>query len=159
MHSRKLLPWYGLCLCTTSILSHLWKIPKKLGMISLQRRCKKHRQNQLFSIRGLTFEKIIPEVLFYGTSERNFYALGGVPNSNSLKIRKACLWITNATHSLGSCRGVLCSFFVCLIGCPVNRCILGTMDLSDKQHDLLLVYNRSSFPSWYKQYITCPWSN
>ena len=29
VHSRKLLPWYGLCLCTTSILSHLWKIPKK----------------------------------------------------------------------------------------------------------------------------------
>lgn len=36
---------YDLCLCTTSILSHLWKTPKKLGMISLQRRSKKHRQN------------------------------------------------------------------------------------------------------------------
>lgn len=46
---------YDLCLCTTSILSHSWKIPKKLGMISLQRRCKKHHQNQVFSIRGAYF--------------------------------------------------------------------------------------------------------
>ena len=29
--------------------------PKKLGMISLQRRCKKHHQNQVFSIRGAYF--------------------------------------------------------------------------------------------------------
>ena len=28
---------------------------KKLGMISLQRRCKKHRQNQVFSIRVAFF--------------------------------------------------------------------------------------------------------
>ena len=49
--------------------------PEKLGMISLQRRCKKHRQNQVFSIRGLTFEKITPEVLFYRTSGGGFYAL------------------------------------------------------------------------------------
>ena len=35
--------------------------PEKLGMISLQRRCKKHRQNQVFSIRGLTFEKYTPK--------------------------------------------------------------------------------------------------
>lgn len=41
-------------------------------MISLQRRCKKHHQNQVFSIKGLTFEKIIPEVLFYGASGRIF---------------------------------------------------------------------------------------
>ena len=54
MHSRKLLPWYGLCLCTTLILSHSWKIPKKLGMISLQRRCK-NDLNILLSVKpGLT---------------------------------------------------------------------------------------------------------
>ena len=41
-----------LMLCTTSILLHSWKTPKKLGMIPLQRRCKKHHQNQVFSIRG-----------------------------------------------------------------------------------------------------------
>ena len=52
-------------------------------MISLQRRCKKHRQNQVFSIRGLTVEKINPEVLFYGTSGRNFMLLGVLPDSNS----------------------------------------------------------------------------
>ena len=56
-----------------SILSHLWKIPKKLGMISLQRRCKKRHQDQVFSIkRGLTFEKINPEVQFYWASGRIF---------------------------------------------------------------------------------------
>ena len=51
-------------------------------MISLQRRCKKHRQNQVFSIRGLTFEKIYPEVLFYGTSGRVFMLFGVFPDSN-----------------------------------------------------------------------------
>ncbi len=51
-------------------------------MISLQRRCKKHRQNQVFSIRGLTFEKIYPEVLFYGTSGRVFMLFGVLPDSN-----------------------------------------------------------------------------
>ena len=53
----------------TSILSLLWKIPKKLGMISLQRRSKKHHQNQVFSIRGLTFEK--------QTTKSNFTGLRG----------------------------------------------------------------------------------
>ena len=43
-------------------------------MISLQRRYKKHRQNQVFSIRGLTFEKITPEVLLLDFGE-GFYAL------------------------------------------------------------------------------------
>ena len=53
-------------------------------MISLQRRCKKHRQSQVFSIRaGLTFEKINPEVLFYGTSGRDFMLFGVLPDSNS----------------------------------------------------------------------------
>ena len=33
-------------------------------MISLQRRCKKHRQNQVFSIRGLTFKKYTPKSYF-----------------------------------------------------------------------------------------------
>lgn len=51
-------------------------------MISLQRRCKKHRQNQVFSIRGLTFEKIYPEVLFYGTSGRVFMLFGVLLDSN-----------------------------------------------------------------------------
>ena len=52
-------------------------------MISLQRRCKKHRQSQVFSIRaGLTFEKINPEVLFYGTSGRKFMLFGVLPDSN-----------------------------------------------------------------------------
>ena len=55
-------------------------------MISLQRRCKKRRQNQVFSIRGLTFEKINPEVLFYGTSGRNFMLLGVLPDSNNTDI-------------------------------------------------------------------------
>lgn len=54
-------------------------------MISLQRRCKKHRQNQVFSIRGgLTFEKITPEILFYGTSGRDFMLFGVLPDSNNL---------------------------------------------------------------------------
>lgn len=57
--------------------------PEKLGMISLQRRCKKHRQNQVFSIRGLTFEKINPEVLFYGTSGRLFMLFGILPDRNT----------------------------------------------------------------------------
>ena len=87
VHSRKWLPWYGLCLCTTSILTHLWKIPQELGMISLQGRCKKHRQNQVFSIRGLTFEKITPEVLFYRTSGRDFMLLGILPDSNNTKCK------------------------------------------------------------------------
>ena len=52
-------------------------------MISLQGRCEKHRQNQVFSIRGgLTFGKINPEVLFYGTSGRDFMLLGVLPDSN-----------------------------------------------------------------------------
>ena len=51
-------------------------------MISLQRRCKKHHLNQVFSIRGLTFEKIYPEVLFYGTSGRVFMFFGVLPDSN-----------------------------------------------------------------------------
>ena len=54
-------------------------------MISLQRRCKKHRQSQVFSIRaGLTFEKINPEVLFYGTSGRDFMLFGVLPDSNNI---------------------------------------------------------------------------
>ena len=53
-------------------------------MISLQRRCKKHRQSQVFSIRaGPTFEKINPEVLFYGTSGRDFMLFGVLPDSNN----------------------------------------------------------------------------
>ena len=56
-------------------------------MISLQRRCKKHRQNQVFSIRGgLTFEKITPEILFYGTSGRDFMLFGVLPDSNNFII-------------------------------------------------------------------------
>ena len=61
MHSRRLLPWYDLCSCTTSILSHSWKIPRTPGMISLQRRCKKHHQNQVFSIKGAYFWKNKPQ--------------------------------------------------------------------------------------------------
>ncbi len=58
-------------------------------MISLQRRCKKHRQSQVFSIRaGLTFEKINPEVLFYGTSGRDFMLFGVLPDSNNLQLMK-----------------------------------------------------------------------
>ena len=51
----KLLPWYDSCSCTTLTLSHSWKIPKKLGLISLQRRYKKRHQNQVFSIRRAYF--------------------------------------------------------------------------------------------------------
>ena len=51
-------------------------------MISLQRRCKKHHLSQVFSIRGLTFEKIYPEVLFYWTSGRVFMLFGVLPDSN-----------------------------------------------------------------------------
>ena len=61
-------------------------------MISLQRRCKKHRQSQVFSIRaGLTFEKINPEVLFYGTSGRDFMLFGVLPDSNNkeYKVKEA----------------------------------------------------------------------
>ncbi len=55
-------------------------------MISLQRRCKKHRQSQVFSIRaGLTFEKINPEVLFYGTSGRDFMLFGVLPDSYDIE--------------------------------------------------------------------------
>ena len=36
-------------------LSHSWKIPRKPGMISLQRGGKKHHQNQVFSIKGAYF--------------------------------------------------------------------------------------------------------
>ena len=55
-------------------------------MISLLRRCKKHHLNQVFSIRGLTFEKIYPEVLFYGTSGRVFMLFGVLPDSNIRKL-------------------------------------------------------------------------
>ena len=45
---------------------------------------KKHRQSQVFSIRaGLTFEKINPEVLFYGTSGRDVMLFGVLPDSNN----------------------------------------------------------------------------
>ena len=96
MHSRKLLPWYGLCLCTTSILSPLWKIPRKLGMISLQRRCKKRRQNQVFSIRGLTFEKINPEVQF--TRLRGGYLCSLVFYRTAIK----SLFSANCQHNIAS---------------------------------------------------------
>lgn len=49
-------------------------------MISLQRRCKKRHQNQVFSIRGAYFWKIIPEVLFYGASGRIFMLFGVLPD-------------------------------------------------------------------------------
>lgn len=55
-------------------------------MISLQRKCKKHRQNQVFSIRWLTFEKIYPEVLFYWTSGRVIMLFGVLPDSNIRKL-------------------------------------------------------------------------
>ena len=42
--------------------------PRKPGMISLQRRCKSTTRTKSFRLRGLTFEKIKPEVLFYGAS-------------------------------------------------------------------------------------------
>lgn len=51
-------------------------------MISLQRRCKKNHLNQVFSIRRLNFEKIYPEVLFYGTSGWVFMLFGVLPDSN-----------------------------------------------------------------------------
>ena len=50
--------YYNLTFCTRkSLMTDLgsWKIPKKPGMISLQRRCKKHHQNQVFSIKGAYF--------------------------------------------------------------------------------------------------------
>ena len=50
-------------------------------MISLQRRCKKRHQNQVFSIRGAYFWKIMPEVLFYGASGRIFMLFGVLPDS------------------------------------------------------------------------------
>ena len=55
-------------------------------MISLQRRCKKHHLNQVFSIRRLTFEKIYPEVLFYWASGRVFMLFGVLLDSNIRKI-------------------------------------------------------------------------
>lgn len=55
-------------------------------MISLQRRCKKHHLNQVFSIRELTFEKIYPEVLFYVTLVRVFMFFGVLPDSNIRKL-------------------------------------------------------------------------
>ena len=86
MHSRKLLPWYGLCLCTTSILSLLWKIPKKLGMISLQGRCEKHRQNQVFSIRGAYFWKNKPRSPILRDFGEGFYALGSFTGQQYIKM-------------------------------------------------------------------------
>ena len=38
-----------------------------------------------FRLRGLTFEKINPEVLFYGTSGRNFMFFEVLPDSNNLR--------------------------------------------------------------------------
>ena len=53
---------YDLCLCTTLILSHSWRNRRRHGMISLQRRCKKHHRNQLFSIKGgLLWKKEYPK--------------------------------------------------------------------------------------------------
>ena len=43
-------------------------------MISLQRRCKKHRQNQVYSIRGLTLEKKFRSPILRDFGE-GFYAL------------------------------------------------------------------------------------
>ena len=54
-------------------------------MISLQRRCKKRHQNQVFSIRGAYFWKIIPEVLFYGASGRIFMLFGVLPDSYDIE--------------------------------------------------------------------------
>ena len=75
MHSRKLLPWYDSCSCTTLTLSHSWKIPKKLGLISLQRRYKKRHQNQVFSIRRAYFWKNNPQSPILRGFGEDFYAL------------------------------------------------------------------------------------
>ena len=45
-------------------------------MISLQRRCKKHRQNQVFSIRGAYFWKNKPRSTILRDFGEEFYALG-----------------------------------------------------------------------------------
>ncbi|MCI7183182.1 MAG: hypothetical protein MSA05_03300, partial [Prevotella sp.] len=37
-----------------------------------------------FRLRGLTFEKIAPEVLFYGASGRIFMLFGVLPDSNNI---------------------------------------------------------------------------
>ena len=76
-------------------------------MISLQRRCKKHRQSQVFSIRaGLTFEKINPEVLFYGTSGRDFMLFGVLPDSNNIQTFK----IESDNHFLKAVVALLYAF-------------------------------------------------
>ena len=49
--------WCALRLCTTLILSHLWKILTKHGTIFWPKRSKKHHQNLLFSIRRAYFWK------------------------------------------------------------------------------------------------------
>ena len=49
--------------------------PEKLGMISLQRRCEKHRQNQVFSIRGAYFWKNKPRSPILRDFGEGFYAL------------------------------------------------------------------------------------
>ena len=47
--------------------------------------CDIPQTNVLGQAGGLTFGKINPEVLFYGTSGRDFMLLGVLPDSNILK--------------------------------------------------------------------------
>ena len=54
----------------------------------LAKEMQKERQNQVFSIVGLTFEKIDPEVQFYWTSGRIFMLFGVLPDSNKRKMNR-----------------------------------------------------------------------
>ncbi|MCI6724309.1 MAG: hypothetical protein MR463_07665, partial [Bacteroidales bacterium] len=56
--------------------------PEKTWNDFLAKEMQKAPPEPSLSIRGLTFEKIIPEVLFYGTSGRNFMLLGIISDSN-----------------------------------------------------------------------------
>ncbi|MCI7482666.1 MAG: hypothetical protein MSA97_01565, partial [Prevotella sp.] len=47
-----------------------------------------------FRLRGLTFEKINPEVLFYGASGRIFMLFGVLPDSNNIVLHTVSLAVS-----------------------------------------------------------------
>ncbi|WP_303238920.1 hypothetical protein [Leyella stercorea] len=64
------------------------KNPEKTWNDFLAKEMQKERQNQVFSIVGLTFEKIDPEVQFYWASGRIFMLFGVLPDSNKRKMNR-----------------------------------------------------------------------
>ena len=95
---RENVPWNGtICRTGSKVLGVIivswwrsWKInnyccPVKLFQTKQIRADTSHEVSALlviFRLRGLTFEKINPEVLFYGASGRIFMLFGVLPDSN-----------------------------------------------------------------------------